>query len=159
MGRFKGEQGERCHLLALTEKTALGIHIRKVIQILIKMREDYNITSPWLFTDMIGEKLSFDIMNEIVLDKLEQVRDKDQEDKLGLSRFDIREDFSINRSFRRGSSTTAQINKVPSEIIELMNRWKKFERAKGRRAKMSMMETYADIELLLPTMIQYSAML
>ena len=159
MGRFKGEQGERCHLLALTEKTASGIHIRKVIQILIKMREDYNITSPWLFTDMIGEKLSFDIMNEIVLDKLEQVRDKDQEDKLGLSRFDIREDFSINRSFRRGSSTTAQINKVPSEIIELMNRWKKFERAKGRRAKMSMMETYADIELLLPTMIQYSAML
>ena len=159
MGRFKGEQGERCHLIALAEKSASGVHIRRVIEILMKLREDYKITSSWLFTDLNGQKVSFEIMNDIVLEKLEELKENDHENRLGLSRFTIREDFSINRSFRRGSSTTAQINNVPSEIIELMNRWKKFERAKGRRAKMSMMETYADIELLLPTMIQYSAML
>ena len=159
MGRFKGENGERCHLLALADKTSSGINIRHSIEVLLRLRTKFNINSIWLFTDLNGEKVAFDVMNDIILERLEQIKDKDIEDILGLRKFNIREDFSINRSFRRGSSTAAQIKKVPTEIIELANRWKKLERAKGRRAKMSMIETYADIEFVLPTMIQYSAML
>ena len=76
-------------------------------------------------------------MKEIILERLEYIRDKDTDDSLGLKNFNIREDFSINYLFRQGSSTTAQINKVPTKIIVLVNRWKKVERAKGKRAKMT----------------------
>ena len=49
--------------------------------------------------------------------------------------------------------------KVPTNTIEAINRWKKFEQSKGRRAKLSMLETYADIEQLISTLVQYSAMM
>ena len=49
--------------------------------------------------------------------------------------------------------------KVPANIIEAVNRWKKVERAKGKRTKLAMLETYTDIEQALPTLIQYSQML
>jgi hypothetical protein len=85
---------------------------------------------------------------------------KDSERKLlGLDTFDIREDFSINRSFRRGSETHALNKKVPEVVINAQNRWKKIEAAKGRRAQFSMIENYSDILLLIPTMVRYSEML
>ena len=76
-----------------------------------------------------------------------------------LRQTNIREDFSINRSFCRGSSTAAQVAKAPPDIIKLINRWKNFKRSKGRKAKLSMLETYAEVKFLVPKMIQYSAML
>ena len=98
-------------------------------------------------------------MNDIILECLETVKDKDIKNELNLSEFNIREDYSINRSFRRGSSTSAQLVGVPKDIVELVNRWKKTERSKGRKAKFSMVDTYTDIELLIPKMVKYSAML
>ena len=95
-------------------------------------------------------------MNDIILDKLEIIKTKDEMNQIDLNDYVIREDFSINRSFRRSSSTHAQNSKVPDSIIEAMNRWKKIERAKGRKANLAMIETYADIEQLIPTLVQYS---
>lgn len=129
MGRFKGEQGERCHLLALSSYTSSGFNIRKGIEVLISMRRIWNINSVWLFTDVKGNKLQFDKMNDIFLDKLEVLKSTDTEVANELAEFNIREDFSINRSFRRGSSTAAQVAQVPTDTIELVNRWKKIERA------------------------------
>ena len=158
-GRFKGEQGERCHLLPLSNSSKSGVNIRKSIHALIKLRNECKIESPWLFTDHCGSKLSFDEMNEIFLDKLEEIKERDHANILGLEDQNIREDYSINRSLRRGSSTRAQLLEIPTDIIEVCNRWKKIERSKGRKAKLSMIETYADIELLIPKMVKYSALL
>ena len=159
-GRFKGEQGERSHLLALANKSNSGIGIRATLKLLLNIRNLHNINSVWLFTDLKGNKTTFDEMNDIILDKLEQIKHTHKlTDSLKLNEVNIREEFSINRSFRRGSSTTAQVLQIPTDIIELMNRWKKRERSKGRKPKLSMIETYADIELLIPKLIQYSAQL
>ena len=121
------------------------------------MRNKLNINCSWFFVHPSNRKLQFSEMNEIILEKLEIVKIKDINNKLGLNDFDVKEDFSINRSFRRGSTTHTQNSKIPNHIIESMNRWKKFERAKGRKAKLAMIETYSDIEQLIPTLIQYSA--
>ena len=99
-------------------------------------------------------------MNEIVLERLESVQIQDAESRtLNLHDHDIREEFSINRSLRRGSSTHAQNSKIPVPVIDVQNRWRKVERAKGRKVRMAMIETYSDIEQLIPTLVQYSAML
>ena len=115
--------------------------------------------SIWLFTDVNGNKVYFSYMNEIILERLEHIQENDSKEKLGLQEFDIREDFSINQSFRRGSSMTAQLVQVPTDIIELVNCWKKIEKSKGEKPSFSMMETYADIKILIPKMIKYSALL
>jgi hypothetical protein len=104
--------------------------------------------------------MKFSEMNEIILERVEAVQNADsRRNELDLRDLDIREEFSINRSFRRGSSTHAQNAKVPPEVVEAQNRWRKIERAKGKKPSLAMIETYADIEQLIPTLVRYSAML
>ena len=78
---------------------------------------------------------------------------------MDIQQFDIREDFIINHPFRIGSSTHAQNRKFPKHVIDAQNRWSKVEREKGRRAKFSMVESYADVEQLIPNLVRYYAML
>ena len=147
--------------MPLANTTSTGIQIRSSIKILIAARKEMvHVSSPWAFVDQQGRKMKFSEMNDVVLEVLESVKEKDSESNfLDLDKFDIREDFSINRSFRRGSETHALNQKIPEPVINAQNRWKKIEAAKGRKAKFSMIENYADIALLIPTMIRYSAML
>lgn len=44
---------------------------------------------------------------------------------------DIAEAYSLFRSLRRGSNTEAICNRLDSIIIDMNNRWLKFERARG----------------------------
>ena len=159
-GRFKGEQGKRSHLLVLANITASGVKIHRTVELFLKFRALHNIHSVWLFTDLNGNKMSFDDMNEIVLNQLDNIKYNDSENNIfDLQNIDIREEYSINRSFCRGSSSSAQLLQIPTDIIELVNRWKKIKRSKGRKPKFSMLETYADIEILIPKLVQYSARL
>ena len=98
-------------------------------------------------------------MNEIFLERIESVKENDLNNILDLNQFEVWEDFSINRSLRRGSDTHALNQKIPEVVINAQNRWKKVEGAKGKRASFSMIENYVDILLLVPTMVRYSEML
>ena len=158
-GRFKGEQGERCHLLPLSNVTKSGIQIRETLRLLIHTRNSLGLANPWAFVNMDGSKMSFGAMNDIILDRLESVKEEDVLNTLDLKDVDIREEFSINRSFRRGSSTHAQNMKVPEPSINLQNRWRKTELAKGRKQNFSMVENYGDIQQLVPALVVYSSML
>jgi hypothetical protein len=159
-GWFKGEQGERCHLLPLANVSKSGINIRSCIKLLIRVRSEMRDSKPWGFVNREGKKMEFKEMNDIILEKLEQVKEKNErEDRLKLRDFNIREDFSINRSFRRGSATKAQNRGIPESTIVAQNRWRKVERAKGSRPKFTMIEMYADVEQLIPTLVCYSAMM
>ena len=95
-----------------------------------------------------------------MLDQLEKLKEEDKlNQNYDLSEVDTYEEFSINRSFRRGSSTHAQNQNILEHIINVQNRWRKVEAAKGRRPKFGMIENYSDIEHLIPTAIRYSEML
>jgi hypothetical protein len=158
-GRFKGEQGERCHLLPLANVSKSGVRIRTCVHLLIKARMEMHMYSPWAFVNREGKKMEFSEMNHTILEKLEELKEKDKDNKLGLKDFNVREDFSINRSFRRGSATEAQNVGISESTIVAQNRWRKIERAKGSRPKFTMIETYADVEQLIPTLVRYSAMM
>ena len=81
----------------------------------------------------LGEKVTFDKTNDIFLETLENVKEKDNADSLDLTDYQIREDFSINRYFRRGSATHVQNSKVPTLVIESMNCWKRWKEPKAKR--------------------------
>ena len=153
-GRFKGERGERCHLIPFANETRSGLKPRAMIEMFVLARKEMgNIECNWAFVNQAGEKLEFGKMNDIILERLEIIKEGDQDDSLGLKELDIREDFSINRSFRRGSTTHAQNRNLDQDTINANNRWRKINRAKGRKAKLDMIEEYSDIVLLMPTLV------
>jgi len=156
-GRFKGEKGERCHKIALSSTTKSGIPVRQALELLLAGRQSLvRSQSPWVFVNIDGSKVSFGEMNELYLDAMVELKEADDLNVLGMDECEIREEFSIYRSFRRSSTTHAQNVEVPEEVVDVHNRWRKIERAKGRAPKLNMRERYSDIEHMIPTMLRYS---
>jgi hypothetical protein len=69
---------------------------------------------------------------------------------------DIVAAYSLFRSLRRGSNTEAIRNKVETTIIDLNNRWRKFERARGRMPSLSMQQHYTQMQGILAALWEYS---
>ncbi len=69
---------------------------------------------------------------------------------------DITEEFGLSWSFRRGSDSRALAEGLAQEVIDLNNRWRKFELGKGKRPTFKMFEHYAEIELLLEMLLRYT---
>jgi hypothetical protein len=47
-------------------------------------------------------------------------------------------------------------NRVSQDIIELNNRWRKFDRARGMKPSLGMKDHYTEIKLMLPALWQCS---
>jgi hypothetical protein len=68
----------------------------------------------------------------------------------------VHEEYGISRSFRWGATTEARNKWVDEEDINLMNRWRTFESAKGRRPRMKMQDHYSDIAQMVPSLLRFS---
>ncbi len=88
------------------------------------------------------------------MDKLQQI--KETENGIIPGDIDCFEHFGISRSFRRGATLTARARGVSKELIDLVNRWKKFETARGRWPEMGMQDHYSDVEILIPELVRFS---
>ena len=71
----------------------------------------------------------------------------------------IEDEYSMFRSPRRGATAEAQNAKIPKEVIEANNRWKKMERSRGMTPGMSMMERYSEAKASVPTLTRFSGSL
>jgi hypothetical protein len=69
---------------------------------------------------------------------------------------DLSEQFGISGSFRRGSTSDARTRGVVDKYVQLINRWRTVESARGRQATLPMKEHYSDIAILVPEMVKYS---
>ena len=69
---------------------------------------------------------------------------------------DVTRDYSMRRSPCQGSTSQARNRKVPEDIINLINRWRKEERAWHRDATHVMMEHYTDVIVAVEALLQYS---
>jgi len=72
------------------------------------------------------------------------------------SEVDCYEHFGVSRSFRRGTTSSAHARGVDKDIVDLTNRWRQFEHAKGKHPRMSMQDHYSDIWILVPELIKFS---
>jgi hypothetical protein len=69
---------------------------------------------------------------------------------------DVFERYGVSRSFRRGSNTHAINQGVSEADIDRNNGWSKLEKAQGRTPILRMQAHYAEVLLLLPTLLRYS---
>ena len=66
------------------------------------------------------------------------------------------EDFSLWRSPRRGAVLETTQRGVDSKVMELVNRWRSKEGAKGSVPNLPMRQVYTEVRCTLPTMLKYS---
>ena len=157
-GRFKGETNEATSTLILANVTNGGLHIRRWVErlagvLLLEGALEREGTHVPAICEASGELMERRLINNEFMSQLEEIQKEEPE--LMSSKIKVRQRYSINRSLRRGSRTRAQVKRVDEDIIELINRWSKFEAVRGRPA-LSMYEHYAEMKQLLEIYVIYS---
>lgn len=160
-GRVKGETKIRCHLLPLALRTHSGLEIGKWFQRLLDVLERRGVTRGWLFQTGRGrtgtgprKRPHFGEFEGTFRDYLRRLQ-VSKPHVLHPS-VDVEEEFSLRRSLRRGSTAQARNRKVPGDVVETNNRWRKVERAGGKQASLGMMEHYSDVRAGIEALLQYS---
>jgi hypothetical protein len=71
----------------------------------------------------------------------------------------VLEEYGLSRSFRRGATSEARARGVTGEDVDLTNRWRSFEGARGHRPRLTMRDHYSDIRLMIPALLRFSGSL
>lgn len=154
LGRFKGETHARYHLAPLAAMTDSGLPVRRWVERLVSVRDQEGKRQGPAFCDAAGGIAESYAYESAILARLVVVQEKSP-DIIGPE-VDLTEEFGISRSFRRGSTSTARIRGIDDKQVELINRWRRFEQARGRRPTLPMRDHYSDIKILIPELVKYS---
>ena len=156
MGRFKGETGERNLILVLVNVTDSGLEIRKWVDRLTALLafEQRNLVIGPAICDSQGAVLSLRDLNL----EFHKVLGEIQKEKSELLPPDVEiaEHYNVYRSFRRGATTRAQEQKVPSSVIEMNNRWRKVQNNQGNLPRLPMNQLYLEITQIMKTKLLFS---
>jgi hypothetical protein len=69
---------------------------------------------------------------------------------------DVREDYGISRSERRGVTAHARNMDIPIDLLNANNRWRKEANSATGNPRLDMMDVYTTLEALLPTVLRFS---
>lgn len=154
LGRLKGETGERYHLLPMARVTRSGVMAGKWADRLARLMIGRGRTNGWIFRDRSGVQAKIGSYNDQFFSRLARIRLGSPH--LFEPQIDIGEAYGLRRSLRRGSTTEARNRGVPAPIVDMNNRWRKVERARGRRPNLDMQSHYTEIKMALPQLWKYS---
>ncbi len=152
-GCFKGEVDKRWHLVPVSDFTRLGLPFRLWMErALHRQVHLQNQTSDWLFQNRRGVRLKFGIYNHVFRALVDIARELHF--RL-LPEVVETGDFSLWRPPRRGAVLETMNQDVVEKVIELVNRWRKKEAAKGSKAGLPMWQVYTQVKSTLPTMLKF----
>jgi len=153
LGRFKNELGEQYHLTPMIAETASGLRIRLWIRRLLDECVVEGRSQGPAFTAP-GRENAYAWYEREILERLHGI----QQSWAGLIPEDVQvmEEYGLSRSFRRGATSEARARGIDRDDIDLTNRWRTFEGAKGKRPRMAMRDHYSDIRLLIPALVRFS---
>ena len=153
-GKFKGEQNLRWHCVPLADQTRSKIPTRRWVSRLLhrRARVEGKKAGP-LFAHPDHTRVALGDLGPQFRDYLERLRQVNPD--LFLTSVAI-EDFSLRRSLRRGATTASQNNKVDGLSIDLINRWRKKEAARGAEAGLSMRQVYTQVSQAVVAALRFS---
>ena len=152
-GRFKGETGLRWHLLPLADDTRTKLPVRKWFgRLLHYLVEVCERQTGWVFqiNQRRGKIADYDTLFISFGLQLQEANPTIFPEGTELTQV-----LSLWRSGRRGSNTVAVNQNLDEIAINLNNRWRKTERAKGAEPGQSMLASYTQIEHALPGLLRY----
>ena len=157
-GRFKREVGEKSFCQPLAWKSKSGIEIGRWFHRALTCLEKVGIIFGPMFRVSSSQnrfrRASMGDVEVLFLDILKDVQGKFP--SIIADTVDIAGEYSVSRSLRRGVTAEAQNVRIPKEVIESNNRWRKHCRSKGLTPGMSMMERYTDAKASVPALIRFS---
>ena len=160
-GYWKGENGERFHVIPIVSISRSGIEFRWWLeQLLISLSKEGNLQKGGpAFRNSDGTLIRASRLEGIIIDTMIQIQDDQSGDSPFPKKLSISEDFGVYRSFRRGSATEAADQDISEFTIKLVNRWERYERVRGRLPNMGIMEHYLEITGLVRKILSFSASL
>ena len=110
------------------------------------------------FCDEDGFILSHDHVEEIMHPIIRSLQGSTYLGQAALPEgVDVEAFYRCDRFFRRGSATTALVQKVKRESIEFVNSWRSFERNRGKSPNLQMLWHYADGESTRPLQLDLTS--
>ena len=153
-GRFKGEVDSRWHLVPISDKTHSNIPFRLWMERIMHRRvNNQHRTKGWLFQTSTGARAKFGRYDATFRTLVTLARGTNSRLVPGAIE---PEDFSLWRSPRRGAVLETTRRGVDSKVMELVNRWRSKEGAKGSVPNLPMRQVYTEVRSTLPTMLKYS---
>ena len=107
-----------------------------------------------MFSTRNGAKSRLADFTDEFMEVLEAVQDRHPD--LIPPDLDVRKEYGILRSLRRGVSSHAMNMKVDAALVNMIHRWRDKKDAKKSKQPQSMLHRYTDLEALLPTLLRYS---
>ena len=153
-GKFKGEVDERWHLVPVSDYTRSMIPLRRWMQRILDRRvlkEGRRVG--WLFQSVKGVRDRFGMYDTTFRQLIDAAREESGE---LLPDVVDTEDFSLWRSPRRGAVLETTNQDVSEKVIELINRWRSKEAARGSVAGLPMRQVYTQVKSTVPTMLVFS---
>ena len=170
LGKVKGEHHEQAHLIPCVDKTSSGIPVRNVVLRLLKLKRKVGWIDGPAITNSKGVLYSLkdldyklvEVLTRIYLDQQNlfpiEIKDlirraKDDHHKI------IKKYYSCFRTFRRTSDSRAlDMNDIlKQDDIDIVNRWKSLEKARGKRPGRQMKQHYAEVSVLLKPYLRYTS--
>ena len=157
MGRFKGENGERNVMLALSSVSSnSGIPIRRWIERLVAVlihENKHNEVGPAICNQQ-GYVLYQSDLNQELWDLMKQIQIKRPD--LCVATIEVEKKYKVFRSFRRGATTRAKEMKIGEDALNMNNRWRKVQNKSGTMPNLTMSDLYTEIQQALLTRLRFS---
>ena len=102
LGRFKGEIGNRHHIIPIVCESKSGIKNRFWFEKIVQLRIQQGRKNGWLYQTEEGKREKASFVEPAFLDLLQEIK---EETNLIPDKIDVRDKYGIYRSLRRGSNT------------------------------------------------------
>ena len=168
-GKIKGEKHDLAHLIPCVNTTSTGIPVQAIIERLMKFQKRSNRIEGPALTDYSGKTMSISKIDQFFIECLAEIYSNDKslfpvdiQRKLSRKEHDsqsiLKLHYSCFRTFRRTSNTRAMEvqDRLKDDDIDIVNRWRAKEGAKGKRPNNKMRQHYAEIEVLLRPFLRYT---
>lgn len=152
LGRFKGEDYQRWHILLAPNITDSGFEPRKWTEYLVLAKKaEFKFEGP-AFCDKDGYVLSQQPFNDELTAQLSITRE--EHPTLFPPDMDL-DDINTSCSFRKGSTSRARDLQLNESIIDANNRWRAFDQARGSRPSLKLRDHYSSTRLMSKKMLSY----
>ena len=158
LGRVKGEDHMRQHLMHCVNETESGISVVNWVNRLTGIHRLKQRSDGPAFLNEFDVQSSTAEMNDLMIDLLTEIYEDHRElfavDVKSIS--DVSEKYNVFRSFRRGSESRAVAQKVSEADRYIVNRWRKKEAAGASKVSHPIDQHYVDISIVKDSFLRYT---
>ena len=154
VGKFKGENGVRHHIICAASHTTSGIETRWLIKKRLQVRQQEGWINGPAFGHRDNSVMSLRELDGLLHFFLKRIQKEDP--SLIAAHDNVYKNYGFFRTFWKTAEGRARAANLESDVQNAMNRWRKIECARGRMPRFSMVEHYSNARDLMSVTWRYS---